>query len=180
MKGFGSIEAVVAAIHEDVRAEIERVDREAAAAIAQLRDEDARTPIVVSDADVHIAAARRQARERLAAEDWRDRSTALEAREAWIARVVIEGNRRLAALDAEARRRDLDRLAPDALARVPGDGSELVVTADGCVAQSADGRVRYDNTYAARAQRLEPVWRAALGELFEQARSRPLPHGAAA
>jgi vacuolar-type H+-ATPase subunit E/Vma4 len=56
----------------------------------------------------------------------------------------------------------LAELAP----RVP-----LCVRADdtvrgGCRVQARDARVSFDNTYAARAHRLEPEWRAAVGEVY--------------
>lgn len=38
--------------------------------------------------------------------------------------------------------------------------------AAGCVARTRDGRVSFDNSLAARARRLEPVWRSALADLW--------------
>jgi vacuolar-type H+-ATPase subunit E/Vma4 len=38
----------------------------------------------------------------------------------------------------------------------------------GCVVQTLDGRIRFDNSYEARARRSEAVWRARLGQLFER------------
>ena len=40
------------------------------------------------------------------------------------------------------------------------------VVSDGCIARSADGRLHYDNTLAARTRRLEGAWRSALSELL--------------
>jgi vacuolar-type H+-ATPase subunit E/Vma4 len=40
----------------------------------------------------------------------------------------------------------------------------------GCIAVSADGRVAFDNSLAARTERFEEKWRAALAALFEEAR----------
>ena len=138
MKGFGSIESVLAAIREDARAEIERIESDAAAAVARLRDEDARSPFVVADADVRLAAARRQARERLAEQDWADRQEALNAREAWIARIAAEGQRRSLASEPGVRRRGLLRLAREAVERIGGDDVELLISAaDAAVADSA-------------------------------------------
>jgi vacuolar-type H+-ATPase subunit E/Vma4 len=58
-------------------------------------------------------------------------------------------------------------------ARVAGlaPGVSLRVTADegvsgGCRVQARDARASFDNTYPARARRLEPEWRAAVGEAY--------------
>lgn len=50
--------------------------------------------------------------------------------------------------------------------RVTVDASEAVD--GGCIARTADGRIRFDNTYAARVRRFEPLWRQALAQLFER------------
>ena len=50
----------------------------------------------------------------------------------------------------------------------------LVVTGaidGGCVVRLRDGRASFDNTYAARAERLQSVWRAALADVYERATS---------
>jgi vacuolar-type H+-ATPase subunit E/Vma4 len=198
MTTFGSIEAVVAAIHEDAHGEIERIDTEAAAAVARLRDDDARTPVTVSDAETRIAAARRRAQERASEEDWADRQAALTAREQWLARVVALGITRLRADDPVTRRDHLARLAQEAVHRVGRPAVTLVVAPDdlpfadarwidevaaaahatltvaadpaidgGCIARSPDGRLSYDNTYAARVRRFEAIWRPALSALYE-------------
>ena len=190
---LGSIEAVVAAVQEDARAEVDQIERDLAAAIARLREEDARVPVVVADAEARLSAARRQARERLAAEDWADHEAAIRDREAWIARVVDEGERRLGALDPVTARSDLVRLAREALDCLPDQPLEVLVppllagVADlvrsatvktvarvtpspacdgGCIAQTVDGRVRFDNTYRDRRRRFEVMWRARLGEMY--------------
>jgi vacuolar-type H+-ATPase subunit E/Vma4 len=198
MIAWGSIESVIAAIREEARAESDRIDADAAAAIARLRDEDARVPSVIANDDARVAAARRRARERAAEEDWNDRSAALDRREEWMARALSLAIDRLRAVDPATRREDLRRLACEAAARVggpaidvrvaPGDvaladdawvaevaaaaGARVTVSGEpaitgGCVAVGRDGRVSFDNTFAARARRLEPVWRQALNQLFE-------------
>ncbi|MBI3403041.1 MAG: hypothetical protein HY048_16635 [Acidobacteria bacterium] len=190
---LGSIEAVVAAVREDGRAEVEQIERDVAAAIARVREEDARLPVVVADAEARLGAARRQARDRLAAEDWADHEAAIRDREAWIAHVVEEGERRLGGLDLVTARSDLVRLAREALDCLPDQPLEVLVPplfadvadlvrsgtsktvarvtpsagcAGGCVAQTVDGRVRLDNTYRDRRRRFEPIWRARVGEMF--------------
>ena len=51
-------------------------------------------------------------------------------------------------------------------------GAAVTVAADaavtgGCIARSANGRLNYDNTFAARTRRFEGAWRSALSELLE-------------
>ena len=198
---FGSIEAVVAAVREDAKEESEKVERDLAAVIARAREEDARFPVVVPDAEARINRARRQAHDRIAAEDAADHQSAIKDREVWIAQVVAEGQRRLLVLDAATARADLARLAREAIDHMPDQALELLVSATradvldavprddfmtapgkkiarvtptpnivsgGCIVQTIDGRMRYDNTYAARCRRFESIWRARLGNMYEQ------------
>ena len=130
MTGWGSVESIVAAIREEARAEIDRLDAETAATIARFCDEDRQTPVAVPDGDARIEAARRQARERAAEENWADRQLALESRERWMARVVALGLDRLRAADAATRRDDLLYLAGEAAARVGGPAVEIIVAPD--------------------------------------------------
>jgi vacuolar-type H+-ATPase subunit E/Vma4 len=127
MTGWGSIESVIAAVREDARAEADRFDAEAAAAIARLREVDGRTPVTVPDGDVRLEVARRRARERDAEESWTDRQVGLEARERWLARVAAAGLDRLRAADAATRREDLLHLARDAAVRVGAPAVEVLV-----------------------------------------------------
>jgi vacuolar-type H+-ATPase subunit E/Vma4 len=41
--------------------------------------------------------------------------------------------------------------------------------AAGCITQSADGAVTFDNSVAARSRRLAPVWRPALARIYDAA-----------
>ncbi len=199
MNAYGSIEAVAAAIAEDARGEIERLDREQAGEIDRLRNEYARTPVVVPDDENRVADARRRRRERLAEQDWLDRQTFLDAREAWTSRVAAAGMSRLRALDRPSRAADLGRLLLEGAERLrsaalvvlvaPEDAdlldagaraaleasarghieiqSTAAVDTGGCIVQTPDGRLRFDNTFAARRQRFEALWRARLGDLFD-------------
>ena len=143
---LGSIEAVVAAVQEDAKAEIEKIERDLASTIVRLREDDARLPVVVADADARIGAARRQARDRTAAENWADHQAALNDRETWIQRVTAEGERRLQALDRAALRADFARLVREALDRMPDGPVELLVSsADLDLAEA----IRGDGTLAA-------------------------------
>jgi vacuolar-type H+-ATPase subunit E/Vma4 len=202
MKGLGSVAAVVAAILEDADAEVEAIDRDAAASIAALPalPREGSTP----DDAAAIAAARERARIAVAHEDWEDARAALSDREAWIARAVDAGRCRLRALDTAAARRDhLAVLAREAIECLPAERLEIVVSAadkplldddwkrrafapddaarvsiavdgvdGGLVARTADGRVQFDNTWPARAERLHATWRAALADLYESGRPR--------
>jgi vacuolar-type H+-ATPase subunit E/Vma4 len=196
---FGSIEAVVAAVQEDANAEVEKIERDLAAAITRARDEDAGLPVVVPDADPRISRARRQTHDRIAAEEAADHQSALRDRETWIAQAVTEGQRRLLALDVATTRADLIRLAREAIDRMPDQALELLVSparadlldaatrdeimtapgktiarvtlspnvgSGGCIVQTIDERIRYDNTYAARCRRFASIWRARLGEVW--------------
>lgn len=138
MRGFGSIEAVLAAVREDARAEVEKIESDATIAAARLRDEDRYSPVALADADARIAAAQRLARERAAEEDWADRRAILDARERWVGRVAAGGLQRLLAADPADRRADLLRLAREAVMRLPGDRVELIVSdADAAVTDAA-------------------------------------------
>ena len=70
--------------------------------------------------------------------------------------------------------RDLDDEWLSALAARRGDDRITIVTAavnGGCIARSADGRASFDNSYAARAERLQALWRAQLAAIYERATS---------
>jgi vacuolar-type H+-ATPase subunit E/Vma4 len=198
MTQLGSIDAVVLAVQEDARAEVDTIERDLAAAIARLRA--AAPPAPAPDAAGRIAAARRLVRERIAAEDWADHQAALSDREAWIQRVMIEGERSLAALDPATRRADMLAFAREALDHLPPAPLELLVPAgdvavaetlvregafaasgkgiarvaatseiaSGCLVQTVGGHIRYDNSHRSRVKRFEAVWRARLCELYEQ------------
>lgn len=202
MKGLGSVAAVVAAILEEADAEVEAIDRDAAAAIAAL-------PVLPHDGAAPeeaaaIAAARERARIAVAHENWEDACAALSDREAWIARAVEAGRCRLRALDTTAARRGhLAALAREAIDRLPAEPIEIVVSeADaslldddwkrsafapddgarvsisvdgvdgGLLARTAGGRVQFDNTWSARAERFQAAWRSALADLYEPGRPR--------
>jgi vacuolar-type H+-ATPase subunit E/Vma4 len=200
VKALGSPAAVVAALHDDADAEVERIERETQAAMDRLAAEEAADPTALPERELRVAAARRRARELLAQEDLRDAREALEAREAWFSRAVAAGRRALEEpLPAAERRAELARLAREGLDRLAGDRVSVVVavhdaallddawakdlapgrevrvvaSADvapgGCLLRSADGKITFDNTLAARARRYEAVWRAALGALYQGA-----------
>lgn len=129
MKALGSPAAVAAAVRDDADASVEKVERDLAAALARLAAEEGAEPGAPVDRDARLAGARRQAREHLAREDLADAREPLEAREAWLRRVLAEGWRRLDEPQPQgARREQLARLAREGLDRVPGDEVEIVVS----------------------------------------------------
>lgn len=196
MKPLGSVAAVVAAILEDAAAEVEAVERETAAAIDGIRAEkqpddggaaaDARVSAARARARRRIAQedwedARQAMSER---ERWIEQAARLGR-----ARLADRD-------PAAVERARLTRLAREALARLPAGTAEVVVSdadalllgpewcvevatgrsdpvrvvagtiAGGCLVRSADGRASFDNSYAAREERLQAVWRAALAALY--------------
>ena len=197
MKALGSVAAVVAATLEDADAEVDAIDREAAAAIAALPRGDGAADRPEDTAA--IAAARERARIAIAHEDWEDARAAIGEREAWLTRALEIGRRRLAMPEAPALRRDrLALLAREAIERLPAGPIEIVVAeadvplldADwrstlapndpaqiaivagpidgGLLARTRDGRAVFDNTWTARAERLQSIWRAALADVYDR------------
>lgn len=142
----GGVAAVVAAIQDEVDAEIEKrrkdldtaiatVDREAPLVNARSRDESAR-----------LLSAREEARERLAREDWLDSREAIQQREEWLQRVAGEGLRRLREDEIGPEGPEsLFELAAEGISRLPGDACEVAVS------ESASARI--DTGWCARLQR---------------------------
>ena len=178
MKRRGSVEAVIAALRDECAAELERIDRETAAELDRAPAPDgAAGP---ADGEARLLAARRQARERLAREDWADARTAIEAREAFLRRAAEAGLRALAAAPDEDRRAFLQQLADEGARRLGGAGFTIAVAPrdaallpfavpdpaveGGCIVRA--GNRAFDNTLRARAARFEPRWRAALGKAY--------------
>lgn len=153
MQTAGSVASVVAAIHEDAAAEVERLEQATAAELVAIREESAGTDVSIPDREQRLAAARRNNEERLAQQEWDGRRAAIEQRERWIGRVV-----------AAARFENIDvaPLAREALERVPG--GEVVTSADGCIVRRGD--TVFDNRIAARSKRVESEWRRALSEVY--------------
>jgi vacuolar-type H+-ATPase subunit E/Vma4 len=203
VRALGSVAAVIAAVREDAALEADAIERQAEAAITRLRDEAAARRVVWPEGEARIASARERARARVAHEDWLDSRAAIDGREAWIARAVERGRRQLVetpsgrrewltTLAAEAIERlharavqitvspadapllDADWRAAIA-ARTRLDALEVVVDEvdGGCRVRTSDGRATVDNTIAARADRFQTAWRAALAELYERTVEEP-------
>ncbi len=130
MKVLGSVEAVIAAVRDDVAVDLEALEHQGERQLAAEREQAGGEPATAPDRDRRLASARREARERLAQEDWEDARAALEHRERWIADVLARARARLLSPEPGAvRRRRLADLAHEAIAALPGDEARLAVTA---------------------------------------------------
>jgi len=154
MQALGSVASVVAAIREDAAAEVERIEELTAADVAALSVIPSESEESPADREQRIAAAHRAVSEKLAQQEWEGRRAVIEQREAWIARVVAAAQGKC----------DLEALKREALERVP-NATIAIAPNGGCIAMSGD--IAFDNSLAARAQRLEPEWRNALAALYE-------------
>lgn len=101
------------------------------------------------------------------------------ARRARLTSLVEEGLARLPGATCEVVVSEADALllGPDwrrDIAAAAGRRDVLVTSGPvdgGCILRTPDGRASFDNTYATRARRFQPAWRAALAGLYEQALS---------
>lgn len=179
MQTLGSPASVIASIREDADAETERIHESAEAELEAIRAESASARVAVEDREERLAAARQANEERAAKQQWDARCATLEHREKWIQRVVTAGQQRWSR-DGGAR---LNALVREALSRMPAGQCEVAVReadrelvevgearvstavmAGGCIVTS--GEVSFDNSFEARARRLEPEWRSALSRMF--------------
>lgn len=129
MKPLGSVQAVVAAIREEAAAELEMLGQKTQAELDRIRAEEARDVVTVPDGESRLAAARQQARARLADQDWQDAREAFAERERWMARVVAQARQQLAEADTPDRRRTvLAALAREGLERLPAGPCDIVVS----------------------------------------------------
>ena len=176
----GSVDAVTAAIRDEANAELERVNARRDEEIARLRELP--PPAAPGERERLIAAAQRRNAELLAQMEWEEKRGVIEQREQWIARVIRRGNEILAGDDLETRRKTLARCVREATASVRGDAAaihvaaadrpllegvttgEAVPVSGGCIVRLKD--LVCDNSYEARAQRFEPIWRRALAAMY--------------
>ena len=116
-----------------------------------------------------VAEGSKQLQERLAAADARA-ALAVLAREA-ISRLPA-GPIELAVAEADAPLLDRDWCATIS---PTGNAGDLRIVSEritgGCISRSADGRASFDNSYEARIERLQALWRAALADLYERVTS---------
>ena len=162
MQTLGSPASVVAAIREEAEAEVERLQETTAAELAALRTEATSTSVVIADRDARLTAARREAEERIARQEWEGRRAVMQQREQWMQRVVAAAQERWTVTSGEA----LDALVREAKSRLPDGACEVIVSPrGGCVVRCGD--LSFDNTFEARARRLEPEWRSALSGMYQ-------------
>jgi vacuolar-type H+-ATPase subunit E/Vma4 len=122
VRTLGSVASVVAAIADEVDAEVEAIRGRVEAARAALASASAGEPGTPAEREGRLVAARQQARERLARADWEASRAALREREQWMTSVAEAGLRRLRApaADAPLRRRELTALIQEAVEALPG------------------------------------------------------------
>lgn len=176
MPTLGSAASVIAAIREEAAAEVERIEQTTSADIAVINEEAKTKSVAIADRDEQLSAARRANQERLAQQEWDGRRAVIEQREAWIARVLARahehwrgGDRtQLQALVREAVTLVGDPHCEIAVAAIDRDNIENAKLADiagGCIVTAGD--VVFDNSFEARARRLESQWRNALAERYK-------------
>lgn len=161
MQTLGSPASVVAAIREDAELEVERIRETSAVELAAIRAEAASTDVAVADRDERLAAGRVQAQERVAKQEWDGRRAVLQQRELWIQRVVAAAQQHWPAKSAEGR----DALVREARSRLPDGACEVLADRRGGYVVRI-GEVSFDNSFDARASRLEPEWRSALSGMY--------------
>ena len=157
----GSVDSVLAAIGDDAAVEAERIEKTAADDTAAQRKAAASVAAGVADHDQRLAAARRRNAETIAQAEWEARRAFIEQRERWIDSVVARGREILRDTPPDA----LARLKAEALAAV-GDPRAAVTAASsgGWIVRA--GNLVVDNSLDERSRRFEPVWRAALAEMY--------------
>jgi hypothetical protein len=86
----------------------------------------------------------------------------MEERERWLQRVVAAGRAKWSTVSPET----LDALIREAKSHLPDGPCEVVVSpSGGCIARCGD--LSFDNTFDARALRLETSWRSALSGMYK-------------
>lgn len=150
----GSVDSLVAAIRDDVAAEVERVEKTAADEIAARRADVDGVPAAAADRDQRLAAARRRNAESLAQAEWEARRAFIEQREQWIESVIARGREILKSMPADAWTAEALATAGDPHAEVIGEG---IVRA---------GNLIVDNSSGERTRRFEPAWRAAIAGMY--------------
>jgi vacuolar-type H+-ATPase subunit E/Vma4 len=196
MKALGSVAAVAAAILEDADAEVEAIGREAAASIAAMPavPADGAAPasaaVAAARERARIAVAQEDWEDARAAlgsrEAWVGRAVEAGRCRLRAPDTVSSRRNRLGALAREA----IDRLPAESIEIVAAETDALLLddgwkratltpaeavrvsivvgsVDGGLIARTADRRVQFDNSWAARAERFQSTWRAALADLYE-------------
>ena len=197
MKTLGSVAAVVAAMRDELAAELERLEREAATRLDALTSEGESVPIPERDASLNAAAWR--AAEVRAEAEWRATREDLQDRERWLDEVLALGRRTLQkGMDADDVRAWMGDLVAEAAENLPPGECRVVVSetalplldakwtatveartgrrlraepgtvTSGCIVRLVEQPVAYDNSGDARERRSAAVWRVALARLYER------------
>jgi len=176
MQTFGSAASVVAAIREEAAAEVEKIEQTTSAEVAGINEEAKTKSVVIADRDEQLSAARRANQERLAQREWDGRRAVIEQREAWIVRVLARAHELWRGGD----RSQLQTLMREAVALLGDEHCEIAVAAidretiekakladiaGGCIVTAGD--IVFDNSFEARARRLEAQWRNALAGMYK-------------
>jgi vacuolar-type H+-ATPase subunit E/Vma4 len=199
MRTHGSVASVIAAIQDEAAAHIERLEREAAAAIAGMT-EPAPAPVPCAEEAPRVTAARGRARRDESDDEWSARLEDLDDRERWMLEIASAGRRALCGMgDRSGVRRWTRALVAEAAAHLPPGRCVVVVPAGavdhlddgwrdeagrslerelsieagaitaGCIVRLADRPIAYDNTLEARERRTQVEWRAALAQIYSRA-----------
>jgi vacuolar-type H+-ATPase subunit E/Vma4 len=178
MQTLGSPASIIAAIREEADAEAERIDGASASDLASIRSENAN--VGIADREERLAAARRMNEERIAKQEWDGRRAVIEKREKWMQSVVAAARSKWPGGEPATRREQLNALIREAVSRLPHGACDVAVSAGdrdlvdgtvttapiagGCIVTIGD--VSFDNSFEARARRLEPEWRNALSGMY--------------
>jgi vacuolar-type H+-ATPase subunit E/Vma4 len=125
----GSAASVVAAIRDEVEAELEKRQKELEETVAAAGREPPDEGPPGAERAARVTLAREQARERLAHEDWLDSREALQSRERWIQLAAEAGRGRLREDESGAESPELLlRLAAEGISRLPGDSFDVIAS----------------------------------------------------
>ena len=153
----GSVASVLAAVREEVEAELERRQKDLDEALAAAGGDAAETGIPPAERSARLAQAREEARERLAHEDWLDSREALERRERWILQAAAEGRRLLREREAAAGGPELLlRLAAEGVARLPGEAFDVILSRDAAARIGEEWCRKLEGQCGKRTVRLAP------------------------
>jgi vacuolar-type H+-ATPase subunit E/Vma4 len=160
--------------------------------VVTIADRESRLAAARREAQVRLAQADWEDRRDAVAvrEEWLERATEVGRRllatrgddaalRARLTALVVEGAARLPGRTCEVVVSEADAalLGPDwrrDVAAAAGRDDVQVTSGPidgGCIVRTLDGRASFDNTYATRARRFQPAWRASLAEIYEQALS---------
>jgi vacuolar-type H+-ATPase subunit E/Vma4 len=178
------------AVERRAAAEVERIRALQASDVITITDRETRLAAARRQAQMRLAQEDwEDTRDAVALrEEWMDRALELgrkvltnredgRAHRDQLAALVAEGLARLPgrACEIVLSEADVAALGPDwghGIARLNGRDDIRVAAGPldgGCILRTPDGRMSFDNSYAARANRFQATWRSALARVYEQA-----------